>query len=258
MKNFLAITFLSIGAPMISMGDEVKRTQRGNNNAYCHDNELTWFDWTLLEKHHEIHRFVKALNAVSPAPRCGGGRRQAQPESTLAAGKNRVAWGRPPPPGLERALAFPGLHLAQPARANFLFHVMLNAYWEPLTFELPPGPRGKPASRGGAVSIPRLRRPTTSQPVGEGAFSRRSRLMWCSRALWLVSCCRLKPLDPARGRREGRVARDANDKRKPNAIEQLIGGQQLLWLVQSMLNRVDDESGALGDPGGRDGGGTAD
>ena len=51
MKNFLAITLLSLGTPMLLMGDEVRRTQRGNNNAYCQDNEISWFDWTLLERH---------------------------------------------------------------------------------------------------------------------------------------------------------------------------------------------------------------
>ena len=45
------------------MGDEVRRTQRGNNNAYCQDNETSWFDWTLLEKHADVHRFVSLLNA---------------------------------------------------------------------------------------------------------------------------------------------------------------------------------------------------
>ena len=49
-KNFLTITLMSLGTPMILMGDEVRRTQLGNNNAYCHDNELSWFDWTLLEQ----------------------------------------------------------------------------------------------------------------------------------------------------------------------------------------------------------------
>ena len=48
---------------MIVMGDEVRRTQYGNNNAYCQDNETSWFDWTLLEKHADLHRFVKLLIA---------------------------------------------------------------------------------------------------------------------------------------------------------------------------------------------------
>jgi len=50
-KNLLTVTLLSLGLPMISMGDEVRRTQQGNNNAYCQDNEISWFDWTLVAKH---------------------------------------------------------------------------------------------------------------------------------------------------------------------------------------------------------------
>jgi len=49
-KNFLTVTLMSLGLPMITMGDEARRTQHGNNNAYCHDDESTWFDWSLLNK----------------------------------------------------------------------------------------------------------------------------------------------------------------------------------------------------------------
>ena|ERR1700680_2986760 len=49
--------------PMILMGDEVRRTQLGNNNAYCQDNETSWFDWTLVSKHADLYRFVKLLIA---------------------------------------------------------------------------------------------------------------------------------------------------------------------------------------------------
>ena len=62
-KNFLTVTMLSLGVPMILMGDEVRRTQRGNNNAYCQDNEISWFDWTLVAKHADVHRFVTLLIA---------------------------------------------------------------------------------------------------------------------------------------------------------------------------------------------------
>ena len=62
-KNFLTVTMLSLGLPMILMGDEVRRTQQGNNNAYCQDNEISWFDWTLVAKHADVHRFVTLLNA---------------------------------------------------------------------------------------------------------------------------------------------------------------------------------------------------
>src|SRR5262249_60021374 len=48
--------------PMLLMGDEVRRTQRGNNNAYCHDDDTTWFDWTLVDEHADVRRFVTMLN----------------------------------------------------------------------------------------------------------------------------------------------------------------------------------------------------
>src|SRR5262249_21371327 len=62
-KNLLTLTMLSLGMPMLLMGDEVRRTQYGNNNAYCLDDETNWFDWTLLEKHADVYRFVELLIA---------------------------------------------------------------------------------------------------------------------------------------------------------------------------------------------------
>jgi glycogen operon protein len=135
-KNFLTVTMLSIGMPMLLMGDEVRRTQRGNNNAYCQDNETSWFDWTLLAKHADVHRFVTLLNARRVL-------RDPEPE------RRRVSLNR-----LLRGvnLAWHGVKLNQPdwsecshsiaftveiREVNLLFHVILNAYWEPLDFELP-------------------------------------------------------------------------------------------------------------------------
>lgn len=60
-KNFLATLLLSVGVPMLLGGDEFSRTQRGNNNAYCQDNEISWFDWDLLEKNKELHDFCRAM-----------------------------------------------------------------------------------------------------------------------------------------------------------------------------------------------------
>jgi glycogen operon protein len=89
-KNLLTVTMLSVGLPMLLMGDELRRTQSGNNNAYCQDNEISWFDWTFLTKHADVCRFVSLLNA------------------------RRV------------------LRDQEPER-----HVIVNAYWESLDFELP-------------------------------------------------------------------------------------------------------------------------
>jgi glycogen operon protein len=63
MKNFIATLMLSLGTPMILGGDEIGRTQMGNNNAYCQDNEISWYDWSLLEKNAGLYRFVKEMIA---------------------------------------------------------------------------------------------------------------------------------------------------------------------------------------------------
>ena len=62
-KNFFATLLLSLGTPMILGGDEMRRTQRGNNNAYCQDNEVSWYDWSALSRESELFRFVKELIA---------------------------------------------------------------------------------------------------------------------------------------------------------------------------------------------------
>ncbi|MDR2467535.1 MAG: glycogen debranching protein GlgX [Spirochaetaceae bacterium] len=62
-KNFFCTLMISQGTPMILGGDEFGRTQKGNNNAYCQDNELSWYDWTLFEKNKMLFRFVKEVIA---------------------------------------------------------------------------------------------------------------------------------------------------------------------------------------------------
>jgi glycogen operon protein len=144
-KNFFAVEFLSAGAPMLLMGDEVRRTQLGNNNAYCQDNEISWFDWRLVERHADIHRFVKALCAFRQQ------RDVVADGNTLTLNnllrRARIDWhgimlNRPDWSQSSRSLAF----TLQSLRSRFLVHGMLNAYWEPLSFELPPVPPGSGAS----------------------------------------------------------------------------------------------------------------
>ena len=61
MKNFFATILLSQGLPMLLAGDEIKRTQSGNNNAYCQDNKISWVNWDLLNKNKELFSFVKKI-----------------------------------------------------------------------------------------------------------------------------------------------------------------------------------------------------
>jgi glycogen operon protein len=60
-KNMLATLLFSQGVPMVVFGDECRRTQRGNNNAYCQDNEISWFDWSLVERNSDLLRFARTL-----------------------------------------------------------------------------------------------------------------------------------------------------------------------------------------------------
>jgi glycogen operon protein len=136
-KNFLTVTLLSMGLPMFVMGDEVRRTQHGNNNAYCRDDDDNWFDWSSLTQHPEIHRFAKLLIARRLL-RDTGPERQGMTLSELIH-KGLKGWH--------------GMHLNQPdwsrdshsialsveaREQNLHFYLIISAYWEPLEFELPP------------------------------------------------------------------------------------------------------------------------
>jgi glycogen operon protein len=136
-KNFFAITLLSLGTPMLLMGDEVRRTQRGNNNAYCQDNEISWLDWTLLKRRLDLYRFVQRLIQLRQSRDLSQEDLGLSLNQLLRQGKiqwhgvrlNQPDWGSD-----SRSLAA----TAQVFRGKFLLHLMLNAYWEPLEFELPP------------------------------------------------------------------------------------------------------------------------
>ncbi len=136
-KNFLTVTLLSVGMPMILMGDEVRRTQHGNNNAYCQDNETGWFDWTLVEKHADLHRFVTLLNARRIL-RDVEHERQRVTLNQLIRQSNKAWHGvkldQPDWSSQSHSIAFS----AEVRKEKMLIHMILNAYWEPLDFELPP------------------------------------------------------------------------------------------------------------------------
>jgi glycogen operon protein len=135
-KNVLAITLLSLGVPMLLMGDEVRRTQRGNNNAYCQDNEVSWFDWTLLERHRDLHRFVKTL--VRQRLMLG---KDLGIEGVSLNELLRSAEIEPHGVRLHEPDLSPWSHslavTVRPRLQAVSLHVMFNAYWQPLPFDLP-------------------------------------------------------------------------------------------------------------------------
>jgi isoamylase len=123
------------------MGDEVRRTQGGNNNAYCQDNETSWFDWTLLQKHADVRRFLKLLIARRLL-RGSEHERQRMSLNQLIREANKAWHGvRPNHPDWSdhsRSVAF----TAALRNEALLFYLILNAHWEPLDFELPPAGKG--------------------------------------------------------------------------------------------------------------------
>jgi isoamylase len=142
-KNFLTVTMLSLGMPMILMGDEARRTQSGNNNAYCQDNETSWFNWTLLEKHAEVHRFVTLLNARRVLRDVEHERQRVSLNQLIRQADKTwhgVKVGQPDWSDNSHSLAFE-------ARIwrGIRIYLILNAYWEPLDFELPPVEAGNSA-----------------------------------------------------------------------------------------------------------------
>jgi isoamylase len=138
-KNLLAILLVSQGTPMLLMGDEVRRTQRGNNNAYCQDNELSWFDWSGLKKHAGLLRFVRGLIHFTQSHEVFHEERfWTTPEKRREA---HITWhgtnlGQLDWRNESHSLSFT---LHRPESGDHL-HIMLNAHWQPLTFELPPLP----------------------------------------------------------------------------------------------------------------------
>ena len=91
-KNFMAILMLSQGVPMILAGDEVLKSQQGNNNCYCQDNELSWFDWSLLEKNQEMFRFTRDMIRLRRRHPCLMQRRFLTGSSSVVSGMEDVAW----------------------------------------------------------------------------------------------------------------------------------------------------------------------
>lgn len=136
-KNFLTATLISVGMPMITMGDEVRRTQHGNNNAYCQNNEISWFNWKLTEQHADILRFTKLLIERRLLRDVEHEHQRISLNRMLREAKcswHGVKLNQPDWSDNSHSIVF----TAEIQNEGLLFHMILNAYWEPLDFELPP------------------------------------------------------------------------------------------------------------------------
>ena len=135
-KNLFTATMLSVGVPMFVMGDEVRRSQRGNNNAYCQDNNTSWFDWKLVSKHADVLRFVKLLIERRVIRDVEHECRRVRLTQVLRESKNEfhgVKLNQPDWSPLSHSFAISGELKNEGVSA----HIIFNAYWEPLDFELP-------------------------------------------------------------------------------------------------------------------------
>ncbi len=136
-KNFLTILFVSQGTPMLLMGDEVRRTQLGNNNAYCQDNPIGWFNWNDVGEHEELLRFTQKLIRFHHAHPIfherGFWSEGKEGEAPLVLWHGMELY-QPDWSGRTRTLAY---ELRDSVRGETLY-IMLNAHWEPHRFELPP------------------------------------------------------------------------------------------------------------------------
>jgi glycogen operon protein len=149
-RNFLTLLFLSQGVPMLLAGDEFGRSQRGNNNAYCQDNEVSWLDWSLAQANADLVRFTERLVRFRKAHRSL--RRRTFFEDDARPG---VAWhgprlGRPDWSAESRVLAMQVL----PTSSDETIYLAANAHWEPKAFELPKLPAGKSWRRFVDTSLP--------------------------------------------------------------------------------------------------------
>jgi glycogen operon protein len=140
-RNFIAILMLSQGVPMVRSGDEVLQSKQGNNNSYCQNNAISWFDWTLLEDNCGMHDFVRGMIAfrqrrpalhrsrfLTGEPANG----QALPDITWhGVGLGSPEWDNPAAQSLAFTLA--GITAEEPP-----LHILINMGKTPLEFAVPP------------------------------------------------------------------------------------------------------------------------
>jgi glycogen operon protein len=141
-KNFVTILMLSRGVPMLLGGDEIRRTQGGNNNAYNQDNATSWFDWTMVDSNQEVLRYVRrmiAFRQTHPAVRqadfyTGKVNERGLPD-IMWHGTTLGSPGFDDPEGRAVACTIAGFG------GDADLHVMMNMFWGPLDFEVPLDPQ---------------------------------------------------------------------------------------------------------------------
>ncbi|MEO0563460.1 MAG: alpha-amylase family glycosyl hydrolase, partial [Chloroflexota bacterium] len=150
MMNAFTILMVSQGTPLLLMGDEMGRTKYGNNNTYCHDSDLTWLDWNLLDRNANLFRFVKRMIAFRHAHPILRSRHHFLGRDDVGSGYPDISWhglnAWEPDWGVAtRTLAFmlDGAHAFDGTSTDDMIYVAMNVHWEPHQFELPRLTRGR-------------------------------------------------------------------------------------------------------------------
>jgi isoamylase len=150
MKNAAAMLLTSQGVPMILMGDEVARTQNGNNNTYCQDNSLNWLDWKLMDSHSELFRFYKNCIKFRLSHPIFRNRWHLSNQDRIGDGYADISWHgtqawKPDWSDSSRLIAFMlnGKHARGGMVEDADIYVAMNMHWDGHWFELPRLPEGK-------------------------------------------------------------------------------------------------------------------
>jgi isoamylase len=176
-KNALALLLVSQGVPMLLMGDEVGRTQDGNNNTYCQDNELSWLDWSLKERNADLFNFACNMIAFRHAHPVLRGREHLRNQDHLGTGYSDVSWHGTQAwnadwSGGSKALAclLNGAYAKGARAVDDFIYVATNTYWDALDFELPGLPPGRQwyiFANTGAASGEDSHQPGSEPPLGD-------------------------------------------------------------------------------------------
>ena len=143
----MAINLISLGSPMILMGDEIARSQQGNNNSYCQDNTDFWFNWDNINNNKELFRFTKALIAqrtTLEAVHLNKTKRASLHDIIAQSGIRWHGVKVNEPDWSEHSHAI-AMESKQPT-SKHVTYVVFNAYWQDLNFELPTGTKWKLAA----------------------------------------------------------------------------------------------------------------
>ena len=150
MKNFLAILLVSQGVPMLWMADEIAQSKGGNNNSYCHDGPLTWFDWRRIGADDSLFRFTRGLLRFRRAHRALRRRAWFTHRDGAGLGYPDISFHGPrlwqPDWSYEsRQVAFllSGECADKSTAPDDMIYVIMNAHWEMAYFQLPPMRYGK-------------------------------------------------------------------------------------------------------------------